>query len=169
MDSLDREIAEAFTEHPPAPGPGRILIVGGAADFQRTLEAKLVGHGHECESTDRLDGALQAVGRTRFDLVLLHTALPDGNGLELARTLGQTSPSTRTIVRPVHLSMKGFSDDPTAFDEVLGLVEGNLKRALEDDEVDPHRLAQVIRRTVGKWVSDTHRRRPMIIPTVLEV
>jgi ribonuclease J len=26
-----------------------------------------------------------------------------------------------------------------------------------------------VRRTVGKWVSDTHRRRPMIIPTVLEV
>jgi ribonuclease J len=27
----------------------------------------------------------------------------------------------------------------------------------------------VIRRTIGKWVSDTYRRRPMIIPTVLEV
>jgi ribonuclease J len=78
-------------------------------------------------------------------------------------------PSTRTIVRPVHLSTKGFSDDPAAFDEVLTLVEDNLKRALQDDEVDPHRLSQTIRRTVGKWVSDTHRRRPMIIPTVLEV
>ncbi len=78
-------------------------------------------------------------------------------------------PSTRTIVRPVHLSTKGFSDDPSAFDEVLVLVEDNLKRALQDDAVDPHRLSQVIRRTVGKWVSDTHRRRPMIIPTVLEV
>jgi ribonuclease J len=78
-------------------------------------------------------------------------------------------PSTRTIVRPVHLSTRGFSDDPAAFDEVLGLVEENLKRALEDEEVDPHRLSQIIRRTVGKWVSDTHRRRPMIIPTVLEV
>jgi ribonuclease J len=78
-------------------------------------------------------------------------------------------PSTRTIVRPVHLSTKGFSDDPAAFDEVLALVEDNLKRALRDDEVDSHRLAQIVRRTVGKWVSDTHRRRPMIIPTVLEV
>jgi ribonuclease J len=48
-------------------------------------------------------------------------------------------------------------------------VEENLRRALQDDEVDPHHLAQVIRRTIGKWVSDTYRRRPMIIPTVLEV
>jgi ribonuclease J len=72
-------------------------------------------------------------------------------------------------VRPVHLSTRGFSDDPAAFDGALHLVEENLKRALEDGEVDPHRLAQTIRRTVGKWVSDTYRRRPMIIPTVLEV
>ncbi len=78
-------------------------------------------------------------------------------------------PSTRTIVRPVHLSTRGFSDDPSAFDEVLRLVEDNLKRAMQDDDVDPHRLSQIIRRTVGKWVSDKHRRRPMIIPTVLEV
>ncbi|NYJ04201.1 ribonuclease J [Petropleomorpha daqingensis] len=78
-------------------------------------------------------------------------------------------PSTRTIVRPVHLSTRGFSDDPAAFDEVLALVEGKLKEALADGEVDAHRLSQVIRRTVGKWVSDTYRRRPMIIPTVLEV
>ena len=40
---------------------------------------------------------------------------------------------------------------------------------MEEQQVDAHRLSQVIRRTVGKWVSDTHRRRPMIIPTVLEV
>jgi ribonuclease J len=78
-------------------------------------------------------------------------------------------PSTRTIVRPVHLSARGFSDDPAVFEPALRLVEEALRRALEDGEVDPHRLSQVIRRTVGKWVSDRHRRRPMIIPTVLEV
>ena len=77
--------------------------------------------------------------------------------------------STRTIVRDLHLSTRGFSDDPAAFDGALQLVEDNLRRALAEDEVDPHRLSQVIRRTIGKWVSDTYRRRPMIIPTVLEV
>ena len=48
--------------------------------------------------------------------------------------------STRTIVRDLHLSTRGFSDDPAAFDGALQLVEDNLKRALQDDEVDPHRL-----------------------------
>jgi ribonuclease J len=78
-------------------------------------------------------------------------------------------PSTGTIVRPVHLSARGFADDPAVFDPALQLVEENLRRTLADGETDPHRLSQVIRRTVGKWVSDTYRRRPMIIPTVLEV
>ena len=78
-------------------------------------------------------------------------------------------PSTRTIVRPVHLSTTRLLRRPVRLRRGAALVEDNLKRALQDDEIDPHRLSQVIRRTVGKWVSDTHRRRPMIIPTVLEV
>ena len=72
-------------------------------------------------------------------------------------------------MRDLHLHTRGFSDDPAAFDDAVRLVEDNLRRALQEDEVDPHRLSQVIRRTLGKWVSDTYRRRPMIIPTVHEV
>jgi ribonuclease J len=33
---------------------------------------------------------------------------------------------------------------------------------------DVHELQQRIRRTVGKWANTTHRRRPMIIPVVVE-
>ena len=72
-------------------------------------------------------------------------------------------------MRPVHLSTKGFSDDPAAFDEVLRWWRRTSSGPCRTTRMDPHRLSQVIRRTVGKWVSDTHRRRPMIIPTVLEV
>ena len=30
------------------------------------------------------------------------------------------------------------------------------------------RLQQTVRRVIGRWVSNTHRRRPMIIPVVVE-
>jgi ribonuclease J len=33
---------------------------------------------------------------------------------------------------------------------------------------DNYQLQQTIRRVVGRWVSNTHRRRPMIVPVVLE-
>ena len=39
----------------------------------------------------------------------------------------------------------------------------------QDGVVEPHQLQQLIRRTLGKWVSDTYRRRPMILPVVVEV
>jgi ribonuclease J len=35
--------------------------------------------------------------------------------------------------------------------------------------IDMQEIRRVVRRTVGRWVSDTYRRRPMIIPVVLEV
>ncbi|HEV7653600.1 MAG TPA: ribonuclease J [Mycobacteriales bacterium] len=67
------------------------------------------------------------------------------------------------------VSGRGFSDDPVAFDPVLSLVVAELERVTAEGATDPHRLAQSVRRVVGRWVSDRYRRRPMIIPTVIEV
>jgi len=64
---------------------------------------------------------------------------------------------------------RGFSDEPTAFDPVLPLIREEIERAGREGVVDTHQLQQSIRRVVGKWVSDTYRRRPMIVPTVIEV
>jgi DNA-binding response OmpR family regulator len=98
MDSLDRDIAEAFTEHPPASGPGRILIVGGTSAYQKTLVRKLTERGHQCQRAIGLAAAVEATACGRFDLVVMHAALRDGDGLDLARTLQRTAPSTRAIV-----------------------------------------------------------------------
>ena len=68
-----------------------------------------------------------------------------------------------------HVFARGFSDEPGVFDEVLPLIEEALARAAAEGVGEPHQLQQIIRRTVGKWVSETYRRRPMIIPTVVEV
>jgi ribonuclease J len=67
------------------------------------------------------------------------------------------------------VSGRGFSDDPVAFEPVLPLVAAELERITAEGATDPHRLAQAVRRVVGRWVSDRYRRRPMIIPTVIEV
>jgi ribonuclease J len=67
------------------------------------------------------------------------------------------------------VSGRGFSDDPVAFEPVLPLVTAELERVTAEGATDPHRLAQSVRRVVGRWVSDRYRRRPMIIPTVIEV
>jgi len=33
---------------------------------------------------------------------------------------------------------------------------------------DNHALSQVVRRTIGRWVNQSLRRRPMIVPLVIE-
>jgi ribonuclease J len=55
------------------------------------------------------------------------------------------------------------------FDDVILLIEQGLSQAAADGVTDPHDLEQNIRRTVGRWVARTHRRRPMIVPVVVTV
>ncbi|HWJ11079.1 MAG TPA: hypothetical protein VNS46_16995, partial [Nocardioides sp.] len=43
-----------------------------------------------------------------------------------------------------------------------------VNRALGEGSTDTYQLQQVVRRTIGRWVSNTHKRRPMIIPVVVE-
>ncbi len=76
---------------------------------------------------------------------------------------------TGKVAGAPQIAARGFSDDPKAFDEVLPLLEAELDRAAADGVSDPHQLGQALRRVLGRWVSDTYRRRPMIIPVVLEV
>ncbi len=64
---------------------------------------------------------------------------------------------------------RGFAGDETVFDDVRLLIEQALDQAASEGIGDSRQLQQLVRRTVGKWVSDTYRRRPMIIPVVVEV
>ena len=43
-----------------------------------------------------------------------------------------------------------------------------IDKASADGAVDPYQLQQTVRRVVGRWVNKAHRRRPMIIPVVIE-
>jgi len=48
-------------------------------------------------------------------------------------------------------------------------VEKELENLASDNVTDPTRIAQCVRRTIGKWVGETYRRQPMIVPTVIEI
>jgi ribonuclease J len=67
----------------------------------------------------------------------------------------------------IHARGSGIGD--MAFEEVLPKVEEALAAATADGISDAHALRQLARRVIGKWVSDNYRRRPMIIPVVIEV
>ena len=72
------------------------------------------------------------------------------------------------VVAGPEIHARGLGLDDAEFDGVLDQVRTVLEDALRDGDTDPHDLQQRVRRTVGKWVSTAHRRRPMIVPVVVE-
>ena len=79
------------------------------------------------------------------------------------------SRETGKPVAPVHLHSRGFSEDPKALDVGTEKAQAALETLVSEQVTDPARIAQAVRRAVGKWVGETYRRQPMIVPTVLEV
>ena len=76
---------------------------------------------------------------------------------------------TGKVTAAPEILARGFSEDAAAFEDVRPLIEEALAGAAREGVSDVHQLQQLVRRTIGKWVSDTYRRRPMIIPVVVEV
>ncbi|CAN5489526.1 ribonuclease J [soil metagenome] len=73
----------------------------------------------------------------------------------------------RVIVGP-EIQARGFAEDERVFDDVLPQIVAALTEASQNGTRDAHGFQQVIRRVVGRWVNTQHRRRPMIIPVVIE-
>ncbi|PSL58071.1 ribonuclease J [Saccharothrix carnea] len=91
-----------------------------------------------------------------------------GEGGFIAITVAVDSSSGRAVAPPT-VSGRGFSDDPKALDQAISLVEMELSRTEAEGITDSHRIAQAVRRVVGRWVAETYRRRPMIVPTIIPV
>jgi len=72
------------------------------------------------------------------------------------------------IISGPDIHARGFVEDDSVFNPVRPMITAALEEALADGVDDSYRLQQVIRRQLGRWVNDTHRRRPMIIPVVIQ-
>ncbi|WP_459611593.1 ribonuclease J [Corynebacterium urogenitale] len=63
---------------------------------------------------------------------------------------------------------KGFSDDARdMLKEITERVDSVMMDLAGEGENDPYRMAQAIRRRVGKLISDKWKRKPFIVPTVV--
>ena len=77
--------------------------------------------------------------------------------------------TTGKLVAGPEIHARGSGIDDASFDEVRPRLDEALARAAADEINDAHQLGQLVRRTVGRWVNENYRRRPMIIPVVIEV
>lgn len=165
----------------PVHGEWRHLRAQAALARQTGVPEESIVLASDGDVVDLVDGQARVVGHVDCGMVYV-----DGNAvgdvgedaLKERRILGEegfisatvvVATSSRMIVRPAAIHARGFADNPQIAEQVAPLVDDEVKRQLEDGVTDTHRLAQAVRRTVGKWVADTHRRRPMILPSVIDV
>jgi ribonuclease J len=73
------------------------------------------------------------------------------------------------IVAGPDIHARGFNEDTAMFDEVKMRIEKALAVAVADGNNGTHQLSQIVRKTIGGWVGGEHRRKPMIVPVVIEV
>jgi len=76
--------------------------------------------------------------------------------------------ATGKIAAGPEIQARGFAEDQEVFDQVLPKIEQALAEATGNGVSDTYQLQQIVRRTVGGWVGGKLRRRPMIIPMVIE-
>jgi ribonuclease J len=77
--------------------------------------------------------------------------------------------TTGKVVFGPEITARGFTDDPAALDPIRKELIATVERSLAEGVRDADALAHIVRRAVGRWVDQTYRRRPMLMPMVVEV
>jgi len=73
----------------------------------------------------------------------------------------------RSLVSGPDIHARGFAEDDQVFEAIRPELVQVIEQALADGVEDTFQLQQLVRRTVGRWVNNNFRRRPMILPIVV--
>jgi len=76
--------------------------------------------------------------------------------------------ATGRIISGPEIHARGVAEDDSVFESVKPKIAAALAEAAQSGVRDSHALSQVVRRTIGRWVNQSLRRRPMIVPLVIE-
>ncbi|RBP67862.1 ribonuclease J [Brevibacterium sanguinis] len=76
---------------------------------------------------------------------------------------------SKSLIAGPEIHARGVAESDHVFDAIVPKVTTAVEDALRDGTTDQYQLQQVVRRTVGRWVSSKLRRKPMIVPMVVMV
>lgn len=130
----------------------QVLVVEDDERLAWTLRAALRERFGEARCVDTVAGAREAIGESRPDLLILDFKLPDGNALDLLRSIAAEPPSPpvvaisamagpRDTFELAALGVRAFLEKPLDLDE--------LERAVDEALHDPPDITGHLRQTVG--------------------
>ncbi|WP_448060043.1 ribonuclease J [Cellulomonas hominis] len=164
----------------PVHGEVRHLVANAALAVRTGVPADHVVLAEDGVVIDLVDGRASVVGAVPCGYVYVDgSSVGEITDVELKdrRILGDegfvslfvviSSADGKVLAGP-QIHARGFAEDDSVFDDIMPEVVAALEEAARGGNADTHQLQQVIRRIVGRWVSGRLRRRPMIVPVVIE-
>ena len=163
----------------PVHGEYRHLIANGKLAEQTGVPTERVLITEDGWVIDLVDGVAEVVGAVECGLLYVDgktVGTITEDDLKDRRVLAEegfisifcvVDENGRVKVGP-EIRARAFAEDDHVFDAVKPMIERALAEAAGEGVRDTYALQQVIRRTIGTWVNKAHRRRPMIIPVVIQ-
>jgi ribonuclease J len=164
----------------PVHGEARHLVANAELAVKTGVPRERVMVGDDGYVVDLVGGRARIVGKVPCGLVYVDGSsvgeITDAD-LKDRRILGEEgfisiivvidSASGKVVAGP-EIHARGFAETDTVFDKVRPRIVDALRDAVNNGPADNHQLQQVVRRVVGRWVNESYRRRPMIVPMVIE-
>jgi ribonuclease J len=164
----------------PVHGEVRHLVANAALAVRTGVPADRVVLAEDGVVVDLVDGKASVVGAVPCGYVYVDGSSVGEvteNELKDRRTLGEegfvsvfavVSTATGKVLAGPQILVRGMAEDAAVFDEIRPEVVRALEDSVAGGATDTYQLQQVMRRVIGQWVNRRLRRRPMIVPVVVE-
>jgi len=162
------------------PVHGEVRHLQANGDLARQVGIDSVVYAEDGFVVDLIDGVAKVTGKVDCGYVFVDgTSVGDITEADLKdrRILGEEgfisvivvvdSVSGKVSAGP-EIHARGNAWDESTFDDIRQPIVDAVNRVIAEGATDTYAMQQAIRRAIGRWVSDTHRRRPMIVPVVIE-
>jgi ribonuclease J len=164
----------------PVHGEVRHLVANAALAVKTGVPADRVVLAEDGVVVDLVDGKASVVGAVPCGYVFVDGSSVGEvteNELKDRRTLGEegfvsvfavVSTATGKVLAGPQILARGMAEGDAVFAEIQPEVVRALEDAVAGGATDTYQLQQVMRRVIGQWVNRRLRRRPMIVPVVVE-
>lgn len=164
----------------PVHGEIRHLRANGDLAKATGVPAERVVQAEDGFVVDLVNGVASVTGKVECGYVFVDGSTVGGmseSSLKDRRILGEegfvsvilvVDSVTGKVVSGPEIHARGFAEDESKFDKVRGPLLAAVEQAIADGTTDTYQLQQTMRRVVGRWVGNQLRRRPMIVPVVIE-
>ena len=164
----------------PVHGEVRHLVANAALAVKTGIPADRVVLAEDGVVVDLVDGRATVVGAVPCGYVFVDGSSVGEvteNELKDRRVLSEegfvsvfavVDSATGKVLAGPQILARGMAEGAAVFDEIQPDVVKALEDAIAGGATDTHQLQQVMRRVIGQWVNRRLRRRPMIVPVVVE-